>query len=32
MDTKEGESEDQESEEDFPKRVENAVREMKAWD
>lgn len=32
LNTKEGECDDDESEEDFQKRVENAVREMKTWD
>lgn len=32
LNTKEGECDNGESEEDFQKRVENAVREMKTWD
>lgn len=32
LNTKDGECDDDESEEDFQKRVENAVRRMKTWD
>jgi hypothetical protein len=32
LNTKEGECDDDESEEDFQKRVEYAVRDMKTWD
>ncbi|GFF46548.1 hypothetical protein IFM46972_08068 [Aspergillus udagawae] len=32
LDTKNGECDDDESEEDFQKRVDNAVRRMKSWD
>ncbi|GFF52574.1 hypothetical protein IFM51744_07882 [Aspergillus udagawae] len=32
LDTKNGECDDDESEEDFQKRVDNAVRRMKTWD